>query len=348
MKKLASLLLACVMVLSLAACGDSGSSASNPGGGGSETSNNPGGGSGSVSLPKSIEVQVPAAAGGGTDVVARAMTDFINKNSDTNMTIVNNTDGSGVVAFETVRSAKTDGSKILFFHTSMAIKTATGVYDKSAAEDFQVIAYGQSTEPGGYVLVVKAGSGIETLDDYIKAAKDAGGSMTIGIETGGSSHIMAGIISGELGIELNYTDAGADTEKLQALVGGNIQSALVNANQAKQYIEDNRAVALACFSSTNEGGRCSNLPDCPSFKELGYDCVYGTNFYVLGPKDMDPALAEAIGDLFTNAALDSDVSAILEGAGMGVHFVPFADGPALLKAEQEQLNAVCASLGLAQ
>ena len=79
------------------------------------------------------------------------------------MTVVNNTDGSGVVAMETVRTAKPDGSKILQFHTSMLIKTATGVYDKAAADDFKIIGVSQGTEKAQYVLVVSADEGITSL-----------------------------------------------------------------------------------------------------------------------------------------------------------------------------------------
>ncbi|MBQ1492197.1 MAG: tripartite tricarboxylate transporter substrate binding protein, partial [Blautia sp.] len=72
-------------------------------------------------LPKKVDVQLPASAGGGTDVAGRQLVQYINENYPTNLTIKNNTDGSGVVAFETVRSAKKDGSTILFFHTTMLL-----------------------------------------------------------------------------------------------------------------------------------------------------------------------------------------------------------------------------------
>lgn len=115
LRKIASLFAAVSMCFSLAACGGV-TDDSSPSGSGGE---------GSVSLPKNIEVQLPASAGGGTDVTARALTAYINQNGSSNMTVVNNNDGGGVVAFETVRNAKADGSTILFFHTTMSIKAAT-------------------------------------------------------------------------------------------------------------------------------------------------------------------------------------------------------------------------------
>lgn len=344
MKKLLSLLTAAALCFSLAACGGSTASSST-----AATSTDAASGEAAVevTLPKNIEVQLPASAGGGTDVAGRALTAWINANSDSNMTIVNNTDGSGVVAFETVRTGKADGSEILLFHTSMCIKTAMGIYDKSAAEDFKIIGVGQPTEKGSYILVTPADDGIDNVDDFIAAAKEANGSMMIGVETGGSSHIMAGLLTRELGIELNYVEAGADTDKLTALVGGSIDCALVNGNQAKQYIEAGKVNAIACFSATEEGGRLSVLPDVPSFPELGYNCVYGTNFFVLANPEMDDATAQAILKLFSDAASDPETSSILEGAGLGMEFVPYEDGPSIIKNQQDALNAVCADLGLA-
>lgn len=341
MKKFLSLVLALALCLSLVACGSSGSNdtAETPDSsaeGATETS---------VTLPKNIEVQVPASAGGGTDVVARALTTYISGNSDSNMTVMNNTDGGGVVAFETVRTGAADGSDLLFFHTTMCIKTASGMYDYSAAEDFKVVGAALPTNPGGYVLVVPGDSGIEDLDAFIEAAK-AGG-MNIGVETNGSSHIMSGILAGALGIELEYVEAGSDTDKLTNLVGGSIDCALVNANQAKQYIEAGKVNALGCFSATDEGGRNNILPDVPSFVEMGYpDCVYGTYMFVLANKDMDDATAQAINDLFTAAALDPDTAEILENSGMGMEFVPYEEAQGVVADQQEQLSAVCAELGI--
>lgn len=347
LRKVVSLFAAAALCLSMAACGN-GDSASSSAPGGTNTGN-PDSSSevaGDVALPKNIEVQLPASAGGGTDVAGRALTNYINQNSSSNMTIVNNTDGGGVVAYETARTAKADGSTILFFHSTLCIKSATGLYDKSI-NDFKVIAAGLPEDPGGYVLVVPTDSGITDLDGFITAAKDANGSMMIGVETGGSSHIMAGIMAGELGIELNYVEAGPDTEKLTALVGGSIGCALVNGNQAKQYIEANKVNALACFSSSDEGGRFSLLPDVPSFKEQGYDCIYGTYFYVLANPDMDDATAKAIGELFTAAANDPDTREILNGTGMTMNFVPYEEAAGIAAAQQETLTKVCTDLGLA-
>ena len=278
-----------------------------------------------ASVPKKIEVQLPAKAGGGTDVAGRQLTDWISKNGGTTMTIKNNTDGGGVVAYETI-----------------------GIYNQSPADEFKVAGVGLPTEKGGYVLVVGKDSGVTDLDGFIALAKEKNGELRIGVETGGSSHIMSGMLTKELGIDLRTVESGPDTEKLTNLVGGSIDCALVNSNQAKQYIEGDKVNAIACFSATDEGGRNSVLPDVPSFKELGYDLVFGTYFYVLLPKTASDETAEAIHDLFASAASDPEVKEILEKSGFGMEFAPYADGEKLIRAQQDSLVTVCQELGLAQ
>ena len=85
---------------------------------------------------KNVEIQVPAKAGGGTDVMARTLANQVAKDSGSTITIVNNTDGSGVVACEKTAAGKKDGSTLTQWHITMLIKTAAGIYNKSAASDF--------------------------------------------------------------------------------------------------------------------------------------------------------------------------------------------------------------------
>lgn len=304
------------------------------------------GGSSGSGLPKTIEVQVPAKAGGGTDVMARALSTKVSQDAGINMTVVNNSDGGGVVAMETVRTAKNDGSKILQFHTTMLIKTATGVYEKSAAEDFKIIGVSQGVEKAQYTFVVSADSGIATLDDFLTAA--TGKEMKLGVETGGTSHIITGLLVKASGINAKYVEAGSDTEKLTALVGGTIDGAVVNANQAKQYVESGKAIAIAVVSNGEEGARSTVLPDVPSFEEQGVDCTFATVNLFCGPKDMKEETARKLYDYYAAAAVSDEVNATLEPAGMAMEFMSHEEGPKLVAEQQAKINEVVEELGLKQ
>ena len=76
--------------------------------------------------------------------------------------------------------------------------------------------------------------------------------------------------------------------------------------------------------------------------------VFGTYFYVLLPAGASDETAEAVHDLYAEAAADPEVSGILEAAGFGMEFVPYEDGPEVLAAQMESLVKVCEDLELAE
>lgn len=297
-----------------------------------------------VSLPKNIEVQVPAKAGGGTDVMARALGQEVASETGSNVTIVNNTDGSGVVAMEKVRSAKGDGSTILEFHTTMLIKSATGIYGKTASDDFTIFAVSQGTEQGQYVLVTSADSEWDSLDKLITYAKD--NELKVGIESGGTTHVLSGLFAKAADINVKYVEAGSDTEKLTALVGNTIDACIVNVNQAKQYVESDKANALAVITNGEDGAKSSVLPDVPSMQDCGVDFSFTTLNIFCGPKDMDESVAHALHDYYANAATTDAVNDVLEPAGMAMTFFDYDDGQQKVAEQQEAINSVVEELGL--
>lgn len=297
---------------------------------------------------KNVEIQVPAKAGGGTDIMARTLANKIAKDAGNTITVVNNTDGGGIVAAETVRTAKTDGSKMLQWHSTMLIKTATGIYDKSAGEDFTVIAASRPKEKALYVLVASTESEYKTLDDLTDAAKGNPGKLLFGVETGGSSHIMTGMLAKGAGIDVQYVEAGSDTEKLTALVGKSIDACLVNINQAKQYIEAGKVVALGVMPSGDKGDRSSVLPETPNFMEQGIDVSFSFDNLFLGPKDMNPELVKKIYDYYVVAAASDEVNEIFEPSGFTMEFYPQDEALERVKKSQETINEIVELLDLKQ
>jgi len=296
---------------------------------------------------KNVEIQVPAKAGGGTDVMARTLANQVAKDSGSTITIVNNTDGGGVVACEKTAAGKKDGSTLTQWHITMLIKTAAGIYNKSAASDFTVIGVAVPKDKANNVLVVSADSPYQKLEDLVAAAKEKPGTILFGVETGGTTHVQTGLFAKAAGVEVKYVEAGSDTEKLTALVGKSIDAAFVNANQAKQYLESGKARALAVISNTKDGGRSSVLPDVPCFIEQGVDFSFQMfNALIVGPKDMDPALAEKIHDYYAAAAKNEDVNKTLTPAGFEMEFLSFDEGRKTIEDSQVQINDVVKQLGI--
>lgn len=291
-----------------------------------------------------VEVYVPAKAGGGTDVMARTLATQIAKETKRSLTIINNTDGGGVVPMEAVRNAKPDGSKILQFHSTMLIKSATGLYNKKAAEDFTVIGVAVNPDPGGWVLVVSPNAPFQTVQEMVAYSKNK--QLLMGVETGGSVHLMTGMLALETGANFKYVEAGSDTEKLTALVGGSIDGCFVNGNQARQYLEAGKVKGIALMSMDKAGRRSPIVPDIPSLIELGIDTFFVNYNLILGPKGMDQAIVNEIYESYAKAALSDEVRKILVPANMNMEFVPHAEGLAVVREQQKLLDEVVAELGL--
>lgn len=297
-------------------------------------------------VPKNIEVYVPAKAGGGTDVMARALANQISKASGSNLIIVNNFDGNGVVAMETVRNAKPDGKAILQFHSTMILMTAMGKYKYNVLDDFTVIGVAVNPVEAGYILLVSPSAPYSNLKEFIDYAKKNPGKILMGVQTGGSTHLMAGMLEKAAGIKLRMVEAGSDTEKLTALAGNNINAAFVNPNQAKQYIEAGKVKALGALSTDEKGTRTAILPNIPTFIEQGLNITFVTMSFILGPKGMDKNLVDKFYTYYKNAAEDKSVDDLLSQGGLQLRFYPQDEGIKRLKDQVEQLTQAVDDLGL--
>lgn len=299
-----------------------------------------------AALPKSIDVYVPAKAGGGTDVMARSLSNQISKVAGTTMVILNNVDGNGVVALETVRNARPDGKTILQFHTTMIIQSAMGKYKYNILDDFTVIGAARNPVESGYILLVPPSAPYNNAKEFVEYAKKNPGKLLTGIQTGGSSHLMVAMFEKAAGIKLRAVEAGSDTEKLTALAGNNINAAFVNPNQAKQYVEAGKLKALGSYPSDEKGVRTVILPQVPSLAEQGYAVEFDTVSFILGPKGMDKALVARLHEQYKAAALDKSVDALLAKAGMQLRFYEPEEALKKIQTQVIQLTEAVNEIGL--
>ena len=117
-KKFFALLLSAVLVLSLTACGDSGSSSgsSDAGSGsdaGSTSQDSNGPAAPATDYPtKGISVICPWGAGGGTDSCLRAFSEALGKQLGQTLTVDNRTGGGGIIGHQAISDADPDGYTI--------------------------------------------------------------------------------------------------------------------------------------------------------------------------------------------------------------------------------------------
>ncbi|MCF6410742.1 tripartite tricarboxylate transporter substrate binding protein [Pseudalkalibacillus salsuginis] len=259
------------LVLILAACG-----------GGSEQS----GGEASTNYPeRKIEVLVGHGAGGGTDLFARAVVKELEEILDVNINVVNQEGGAGVIAAQNAFNAPADGYTLVG-DAAFPITTAAGT-NKHGLDDFVPIARFQSDTYGLWVNPAK----FDSIDDFIQAAKDNPGKITVG-GTGsmGMDEITVFQLGQVAGVELSFVPMEGSGEMHSGVIGGHLDAMVDEFGPTKALYEDGSIKPLVVFAEE----RLEQFPDLPTTVEKGWDITDGNErgFYI--KKGTDPEIIKIL------------------------------------------------------
>lgn len=162
-----------------------------------------------------------------------------------------------------------------------------------------------TTEPYGFIEV-RAESPFKTFADLSKAAKENPGKLSGA--GGGASGILVNAMLGAAGLDTKLVPfAGAGPTKI-ALLGGHVDFRICQPTEAIAMIRAGKTRGLAI--STTE--RMKDLPDVPTFKELGISESIILTRSVWGPPNMPPNIVNLITKAVEKATKDPDFIKIVE------------------------------------
>lgn len=293
MKKKLILLLAFVVLLgSLTAC--SSNTATEPSTNGGTEANE------GFAWPKTIEVIVPASAGGDTDFNARTMAKYFEKVTGTTMIITNMTGGGGTVATSHVKDSKNDGSIMFFGHTGQLIVNEVAGLADYGVDDFEIVsvpAVDKST-----VFVVSADSGIASVEELAEASKTK--QVIYGSELGGYTHLQGLIFADLTGTDLKVVDVGPAAEKIANLLGGRIDLMSIAYGAVHDYVQTGEMAVIGQVSAE----RNDLLGDIPTIKEQGFDFAMDKPYIAAYPKGTDGELIAEMAKVMEEIGLDPEYS----------------------------------------
>ena len=248
---------------------------------------------------KSITLIVPAAAGGGSDRLARMIQKAFKENNliDVPMVIVN-VPGAGLsIGSRRVKDSKPDGYTFLLTHVALLSRQAAGL-DDFGYRDFEPVA-----QTVGYnsVMSVKDDGPYQTLSDLLKAAKDKPDSIIFGANLGALNHMAGLTLQGSSpGSAFRFVQIGGGAKNFAALKGGHTTVTHFGAPVYNKF-RTGGIKGLAILAEE----RHPLLPDLPTARELGYDAIFQIANFWFAPKGT-PQYAI---DYFANAlekALETD------------------------------------------
>ena len=216
---------------------------------------------------KPIEFVVQAAAGGGSDIMARSIAKVFadEKIITVPINVVNKPGGSGAVAYSYIDSRKKGDPHL--------IATMTGGYITTPVQGQSPVSYKNFTNFAilcveDYVGVVRADSPYKSLKDLIAAAKQKPNGIRVGGTGPGSSDaIIRNRLEKAAKVKLNFITFQSGGEVNAALLGGSVDFASPNPSEATQLVKAGRLRPLAMFSQE----RLAQWKDVPTAKEQGID-----------------------------------------------------------------------------
>jgi len=218
---------------------------------------------------KPIRWLVPYAAGGGSDFLARTVAQTLSSEVGQPVLVDNKPGGNTALAAAETARAPADG------YTVLSADNGTLVFNPAL---YKSLSYSPTkdlapvTLMGKFpmILVVGANSGIATAKDFIARAKAKPGDVSYASAGAGSPHHLAmELLKVEAGLFMVHVPYRGAAPALADVVGGQLPAMMVDLAAGAGFIKGGKVRALAVANPT----RLPQLPDVPTFAELGYKNV---------------------------------------------------------------------------
>jgi len=286
---------------------------------------------------KPIEIVVPAAAGGGTDVLVRTLEPHIEEALGGTIVVLNVPGSGSVGGSRQVVEADPDGYTVLANHVTLLTAMALGKAE-FAYTDYALAATAVQIP---LVVVVPADSPLQTLEELMVRSEDQADPLIAGVNLGAVNHfamLMLQALHPDSGFRFVQTGGGAATTA--ALLGKHIGVGVLAGSEAKPIVESGDVRVLGVLGDE----RVSYFPDGPTAQEVGYDISLGVEYFWFmpagTPQDRLDTFAAALG-----AALEKpDVLELLNRQGMVPTFQTGAEGWSKLEALYKTVEAAAANV----
>ncbi len=264
---------------------------------------------------KAIRVVVPFPAGGGTDIVARDVTQKISATTKWTFVIDNKPGSGGNLGIDTAAKASPDGYSLVIGQTSnLAINPS--LYSKLPYDPVKDLTPIGLIGDAPLVLVVAADSPFKSLGDLIKAAKAQPGFINYASAGNGTvGHLATELLQREAGIKLTHIPYKGASQGITDVISGQVQLCMGSVPTLLGHIKNGKLRPLAVTAAK----RTDDLPQTPTVAESGYKGFEAVTWFgLLGPSKL-PASVVSTANAELNKALNSpELSKRLEDQGLNV------------------------------
>jgi len=281
-----------------------------------------------------IELIVPFAPGGGTDLSARLIVPYIEKYLNGTIAVINKPGAGGQVGAVQIARAKPDGYTIGFMNVP---NTMMKPHERDAGftvDSFDPIA-NLFFDPA--VLATRADSKYKTLADVVAECKARPGKVTIGSAgIGSNTHLDLLRFEHLAGIKFHHIPYDGGAAPRTALLGGHLELIASALGDCQRFQKEGTIRMLGILTKE----RFPMAPDVPTYAEQGYPLEGGASRGLVAPKGMDPGQIAAIEKAVEQALQDPELIKKAEEIALPLVFMNSKEyGAYLQKSNQELAEA---------
>ena len=263
-----------------------------------------------------IRIIVPFAPGGGVDIMARLIGDFIAKDLGTPV-IIDNKPGAGtIVGTQAAASSAPDGYTLMLGSTPFAINPSINAHlPYDSFEAFTPVALiARSFD----IVVVNPKLPFMSIQDVMAYAKANPGKLNFGSPGIGSSPHLAGELFKHLAhVDITHVPYKGSAPAITDLLGGQIQMIFSTVPAAASYVHAGQLRAIAVTSPQ----RSAAYPDLPTVAEAGLTGYFVEGWYGLyAPAGTTPDIVKVL-NASVAKAIRTGVFKTIE-ANEGLTFTP--------------------------
>jgi tripartite-type tricarboxylate transporter receptor subunit TctC len=262
---------------------------------------------------KPVRIVVPYAAGGSSDVIARALSDELGRELGQPV-IVDNRGGAGsLLGTQHVAGEPANGYTLLLADVPFTIAPALYRARARYTVDKSFVPVSLIGVAPMY-LFVNQSSPARTAGDLLQQAKAAPGSLSIGSGGNGSlTHLFAELFMMNTGAQLTHVPYKGAGPALNDLAAGQIHAGFTTMPTANALFRAGRVRPIAVSSPQ----RAPETPEVPTFQELGMTGMTVQSWWgLLAPAGTPADVVKRLADATEKVLRDRKVRTRLQTVGL--------------------------------
>lgn len=200
---------------------------------------------------KDLNGVIQWGAGGGTDIISRSLTPFVEQNLGKSIILQNKTGATGAIATQFVHDQASDGYNLLYGAENPQLYQVMGISQLSYDDFEPIILIGRETA----VVVVREDSKYKSIEELLLDAKSNPDKIKMGTTgPGGLPFVVASLFKSVDEVTFNQIPFDGDGPVVTALLGGHVDFTITKLSAVKELLRNEDVRVISSISNDNIPG----------------------------------------------------------------------------------------------